>query len=84
MDPLRIPKDGFFAHKAMWDGWVDTEKEHTYIIGHWNYTSKVIKPVYVVSSGDKVELFVMVNQRASANRIIVFYLRLILSSGRKE
>ena len=58
VDPLRIPKDGFFAHKAMWDGWVDTEKEHTYIIGHWNYTSKVIKPVYVVSSGDKVELFV--------------------------
>lgn len=58
VDPLRIPKDGFFAHKAMWDGWVDTEKEHTYIIGHWNYTSKVTKPVYVVSSGDKVELFV--------------------------
>lgn len=58
VDPLRIPKDGFFAHKVMWDGWVDTEKEHTYIIGHWNYTSEVTKPVYVVSSGDKVELFV--------------------------
>ena len=58
VDPLRIPKDGFFAHKVMWDGWVDKEKEHTYIIGHWNYTSKVTKPVYVVSSGDKVELFV--------------------------
>ena len=29
VDPLRIPKDGFFAHKVMWDGWVDTEKEHT-------------------------------------------------------
>lgn len=25
MDPLRIPKDGFFAHKVMWDGWVDVE-----------------------------------------------------------
>lgn len=58
VDPLRIPKDSFFAHKVMWDGWVDTEKEHTYIIGHWNYTSEVTKPVYVVSSGDKVELFV--------------------------
>ena len=25
VDPLRIPKDGFFAHKVMWDGWVNTE-----------------------------------------------------------
>lgn len=58
VDPLRIPKDGFFAHKVMWDGWVDVEKEQTYIIGHWNYTPDVIKPVYVVSSGSKVELFV--------------------------
>lgn len=58
VDPLRIPKDGYFAHKVMWDGWVDVENYHTHIIGHWNYTPEVIKPVYVVSSGDKVELFV--------------------------
>ena len=58
VDPLRIPKDGFFAHKVMWDGWVDIEKEQTYIMGHWNYAPDVIKPVYVVSSGSKVELFV--------------------------
>lgn len=58
VDPLRIPKDGFFAHKVMWDGWVDVENYHTYIMGHWNYTPDVVKPVYVVSSGDKVELFV--------------------------
>lgn len=58
VDPLRIPKDGFFAHKVMWDGWVDVERESTYIIGHWNYTPEVIKPVYVVSTGEKVELFV--------------------------
>lgn len=58
VDPLRIPKDGFYAHKVMWDGWVDIEKHHTYIIGHWNYTPKIVKPVYVVSSGQKVELFV--------------------------
>ena len=42
----------------MWDGWVDIEKEHTYIMGHWNYSPDVVKPVYVVSTGDKVELFV--------------------------
>lgn len=58
VDPLRILKDGFFAHKVMWDGWVDIEKEHTYIMGHWNYSTDVVKPVYVVSTGDKVELFV--------------------------
>lgn len=58
VDPLRIPKDGFYVHQAMWDGWVDTEKHHTYIIGHWNYTPNVVKPVYVASTGDKVELFI--------------------------
>ncbi|PTN05915.1 glycoside hydrolase family 2 protein [Mangrovibacterium marinum] len=58
VDPLRIPKDGFYAHQVMWDGWVDVEKDRTYIIGHWNYTPEVVKPVYVVSTGDKVELFV--------------------------
>jgi hypothetical protein len=41
----------------MWDGWVDTEKDHTYIIGHWNYCDTVVKPVYVCSTGDEVELF---------------------------
>lgn len=58
VDPFRIPKDGYFAHKVMWDGWVDIENHHTHIIGHWNYTPETQKPVYVVSSGDKVELFV--------------------------
>lgn len=27
-------------------------------MGHWNYSPDVVKPVYVVSTGDKVELFV--------------------------
>lgn len=58
VDPLRIEKDGFYAHQVMWDGWVDIENNRTYIIGHWNYKPEVIKPVYVVSSCDKVELFV--------------------------
>jgi hypothetical protein len=58
VDAMRIPKDGFFAHQVMWDGWVDVEKFHTYIIGHWNYTDTVTKDINVVSSGDKVELLV--------------------------
>ena len=56
-DPMRIEKDGFFAHQVMWNGWVDTEVEQTYIIGHWNYSANTVKPVYVVSTGDDVELF---------------------------
>ena len=56
VDALRIPKDGYFAHKVMWDGWVDTEKHHTYIVGHWNYNDTTVKDIYVISTGDKVEL----------------------------
>lgn len=57
MDAMRIPKDSWFVHQAMWDGWVDTERHHTYIIGHWNYQPQCVKPVYVCSTGDEVELF---------------------------
>lgn len=57
VDAMRLPKDGFFAHQVMWDGWVDVEKPHAHIVGHWNYAPTVKKPVYVVSSADKVELF---------------------------
>ena len=57
-DAMRIPKDGFFAHQVMWeDAWVDNMGSKTYIIGHWNYPENTVKPVYVVSAGDDVELF---------------------------
>lgn len=55
-DAMRIAKDGFWAHQVMWDGWVTPEQDHTYIVGHWNYADTVKKPVYVVSSGEDVEL----------------------------
>ncbi|WP_445196938.1 sugar-binding domain-containing protein [Tamlana sedimenti] len=58
VDPMRIPKDGYFAHQVMWDGWVDIENFRTHILGHWNYASDVVKNIYVVSSGERVELFV--------------------------
>ncbi len=57
-DPMRIPKDAFYAHQVMWDGWVSPENDRSYIIGHWNYKPGTVKPVYVVSTGDEVELFV--------------------------
>lgn len=58
VDAMRIPKDVFYAHQVMWNGWVDVEKPAAHIVGHWNYEPTVKKPVYVVSSADKVELFV--------------------------
>lgn len=63
VDAMRIPKDAFYAHQVMWDGWVSPENERTHIVGHWNYqsadkTSPLSKPVYVVSTADSVELFV--------------------------
>ena len=58
VDPMRLPKDGFYAHKVMWNGWVDIENSSAHIIGHWNYDSSVTKKVSVVSSSDAVELFV--------------------------
>lgn len=57
-DAMRLPKDSYFAHQVMWDGWVDVERPRTYVIGHWNYAPGVKKNVYVVSSADKVELFI--------------------------
>ena len=56
-DAMRIPKDAFYVHQVMWNGWVEPEQAKTYIIGHWNYDKGVKKPVYVVSTGDNVELF---------------------------
>ena len=69
VDAMRIPKDAFFVHQVMWNGWVEPETPQTYIIGHWNYgenekmvngqmvNGKCEKPVYVVSTADEVELF---------------------------
>jgi hypothetical protein len=58
VDAMRIPKDNYFAHQVMWDGWVDIERPRIYIIGHWNYDPNTKKNVYVVSSAEKVELFI--------------------------
>jgi hypothetical protein len=55
---MRIPKDGFYAHKVMWNGWVDVDQHSTHIIGHWNYPAGTKKNVFVISSGEKTELFI--------------------------
>ncbi|MFG6686711.1 sugar-binding domain-containing protein [Mariniflexile sp. HNIBRBA6329] len=58
VDPMRIPKDNFYAHQVIWDGWVDTDTPRAHIIGHWNYSKKVTKDITVVSTADEVVLFV--------------------------
>ena len=67
-DAMRIPKDPFFAHQVMWDGWVDIENPRIHIIGHWNYKEGIVKPVYVVSSAEKVELFLNGTSLGYGNR----------------
>ncbi len=66
VDAMRIPKDAFYAHQVMWNGWVEPETAKTYIVGHWSLCpspstkgegSGLVKPVYVVSTADSVELF---------------------------
>jgi hypothetical protein len=57
VDAMRLPKDAFYVHQVMWNGWVEPEACQTYIIGHWNYGPGTQKPVYVVSTADEVELF---------------------------
>jgi beta-galactosidase len=56
VDAMRIPKDGFYAHQVMWDGWVDVERPRAHIVGHWNYQPGTTKTVTVISSADIVEL----------------------------
>src|SRR5262249_36769231 len=58
VDALRLPKDAWYAHQVMWDGWVDVERPRIHLIGHWNYQPGTRKNVYVVSSAEKVELLI--------------------------
>lgn len=57
VDAMRLPKDSYFTHQVMWDGWVTPEQSHTHIIGHWNYPENTVKPVYVVSDAPVVKLY---------------------------
>ncbi|PRD49228.1 sugar-binding domain-containing protein [Sphingobacterium haloxyli] len=58
VDAMRIPKDAYYAHQVMWDGWIDPDPKGLHIIGHWNYAPHTKKDIHVVSAGEQVELFV--------------------------
>ncbi len=57
VDAMRIPKDGYFAHQVMWDGWVDVERPRAHIVGHWNHAAGTVKAITVISSADRVDLY---------------------------
>lgn len=56
VDALRIKKQNFYAHQVMWDGWVNPEKQHLHIVGHWNYAPGVVKDIFIIAAAEKVEL----------------------------
>ena len=56
VDAMRIPKDAFFAHQVMWDGWVNPEHPHIHINGHWNYPAGAKRTVYIEATTASVEL----------------------------
>lgn len=58
VDAMRIPKDAYYAHQVMWDGWVNPDPKGLHLIGHWNYAPGTTKDIHAVSAGEKVELFV--------------------------
>ncbi|MBE8722240.1 sugar-binding domain-containing protein [Sphingobacterium pedocola] len=58
VDAMRIPKDAFYAHQVMWNGWVETDPTGLHIVGHWNYMPEVKKDIFVIAAGEKVELFI--------------------------
>lgn len=84
VDPMRIPKDNFWAHQVMWAGWVDLEEILTHIIGHWNYKKGTQKDVYVVSGAEKVELFVNGKSKGigqQSNRFLYTFKDIVFEEG---
>lgn len=53
VDAMRIPKDAYWTHKVMWDGWVDDIQPRTYICGHWQNVTDTVPVIYVVSNEEE-------------------------------
>jgi beta-galactosidase len=84
VDAMRIKKDAWYAHQVMWDGWVDVENPRTHIVGHWNYQFGQKKNVYVISSGDRVELFLnnhSMGYGEQSKRFLFTFPNIVFSAG---
>lgn len=57
VDGLRLPKDPWYVHRSIWDGWVESGGRHVHLVGHWTYAPGTVKSVYATSNADSVELF---------------------------
>lgn len=84
VDPMRIPKDAYFVDRVIWNGWVNIQKHGLHIVGHWNYAPDTVKPVYVVSTADQVELFVndkSIGKGEQSNRFLFTFPNVRWESG---
>lgn len=52
VDAVMLEKEAYYALKT-----IQTDEIDAHIIGHWNYPDGTVKPVYVTSDAEKVELF---------------------------
>jgi beta-galactosidase len=53
VDGVRLPKEAYYACQAIF-----RDDPRIHIIGHWTYPQGTVKPVYVMSNCERVELFV--------------------------
>ena len=86
-DAMRIPKDAYYVHQVMWNGWVEPEAKQTYIVGHWNYPAGTVKPVFVVSTADEVELFLngrSLGKGRQSYRYLFTFDEVVFEAGRLE
>jgi len=72
VDAMRIPKDAFYAHQVMWNGWVEPDPKGLHIVGHWNYAEGTTKDVFVVSAAQKVDLFINDKKIGEGQRSLEF------------
>ncbi len=53
VDGVRLEKESYWAHKAMWSA-----EPEVMIVGHWSYPAGTVKDMYAVANTESVELFV--------------------------
>ncbi|MEY4387782.1 MAG: hypothetical protein RLY20_3065, partial [Verrucomicrobiota bacterium] len=63
VDGVRLPKEAYWALQAIW-----ADESRVHLIGHWNYPSGTVKPMFAVARADKVELFVNGRSRGYGER----------------
>jgi beta-galactosidase len=57
VDAMRIPKQGFYAHQVIWDGWVEVQRPRVHLLGHWNYAPGTRRSITAISSAERVALY---------------------------